>query len=82
MKAPPTQCPRCGHEINMADNMNEEVDPSSGEFSICFYCVEVNVFSNDLTLRLPTKLEEIEIMMHDDLQEARRLLKNIKKHLQ
>jgi hypothetical protein len=69
-RIPPSECPRCGKEIDAVDEVGGDAFPSEGEFSICFGCLGVNVFNPDLTLRLPTKLEEIEIAAHDELQEA------------
>jgi hypothetical protein len=55
----PSFCPSCGATLDAATG---EGAPSPGAISVCADCGAVTIFSADLTHRLPTDAELIEIL--------------------
>lgn len=53
-------CPTCGDRNNAASNM-EGYTPHAGAVSICINCGEITVFNEDLTQRIPTEEEMVDI---------------------
>jgi hypothetical protein len=49
----------CGQENDAASHRN--ATPSPGDVSLCWYCGELTVFNEDLTQRVPTEEEMVEI---------------------
>lgn len=51
------RCPACGHAVNAAADVGgEQHAPKPGDVSVCIYCAELLVFTED-SLRLPTQGE-------------------------
>ena len=72
---PECECPTCKRRIDAAGTEDEQsVGPTPGDLTICFHCLAVMVFNDDLTLRLIEKEEynglpdeskrEIELQQH------------------
>ena len=62
-------CPWCGGKLGAAactteKGIDESILPQPGDFSTCAYCGQTLVFQDDLTLRMPT-LEELVEMPED-----------------
>lgn len=55
---PECQCPACGENLDTSTHAGEEdFEPRPGDLSVCFYCREVSVFTDDLKLRPMTEAE-------------------------
>lgn len=50
-------CGHCGKLMDGASNWNGDEAPSEGDCMVCFYCLGVCVYKNDLTLRAATDKE-------------------------
>jgi hypothetical protein len=61
----PSTCPRCRHEVDAATHPTEDVRPRPGDVSVCIGCQGVNLFAEDLTLRMPTP-EELQRLRGSD----------------
>lgn len=56
----------------------KEVEPTPGDVSVCFYCMTIGVFDDDLLIVEPT-LEQFERFAEDeDLQKSIRRLRVLK----
>jgi hypothetical protein len=60
----PSQCPYCGHLID-ASTSAEDASPGPGDVTVCLNCREIVVFADDMSLRLPTEQELIEVAGND-----------------
>lgn len=56
---PTCTCVICGYQFDCASrpNNNQEGRPRPGDFSLCLKCGEIYVFKDDMTIRLPTVAE-------------------------
>lgn len=70
---PECRCPHCGALIHAASSLDHQHLPSPGLPVVCGYCGEINVFAEDLTVRLPTAREMAEIMDSSEWPEMQRL---------
>jgi hypothetical protein len=43
-------CPCCGHIIEAATNVDSELAPDPGDVTICLYCCNLLMFSDDMQL--------------------------------
>ena len=80
------KCPSCDSPNNTHSGDVPGSSPSEGDFSICFYCGELQVFTyvrdrdehgyatKRLMLRKPTSVEEIKASRSPSVREARRLI--------
>ena len=53
----PCACPYCHASLATVGNLDSGVTPYPGSFSVCFSCVGLLVFCDDLTVRKPTTEE-------------------------
>lgn len=61
-RLPPSSCPRCGRvEDAHTSATGGKRPPGPGDVAICFYCLAVNVYADDLGLRTPTGAEMDEL---------------------
>jgi len=52
---PLTTCPQCHHKIDRAAAQDRSgAKPTPGDFSVCINCAGVNVFTDDMRLRVAT----------------------------
>lgn len=58
MQLPKSKCPHCENLLDDATGVGHKDVPSSGDFTICFYCATWLIFNDDLTLRL---VEDVDI---------------------
>lgn len=54
-------CLHCGRELNGAASVGEDAAPEPGAATVCFFCGNIMVFADDLTLRNLTDAEAREI---------------------
>jgi len=55
---PERNCPSCSKKLDAASNLeNENIQPKSGDVSICLYCASFLTFTEDLSIRLLTTEE-------------------------
>jgi hypothetical protein len=58
-----TTCPYCGRTNDLHREVKQEgVGPSPGDVSVCFGCVGVSVYDENLALRIPTDEEFAEVI--------------------
>ena len=57
-------CPHCRTKVNAAGSIDKPATPKPGDINICFYCANINIYDEDLKVRLPTP-EEIEEISKD-----------------
>ncbi len=69
-------CPNCNTLVDMAVDPIGTMIPNPGDISVCIYCESVNIFSDDMALRLATS-EELSNLDED----TKILIRNIKKIL-
>ena len=53
--------------------------PSEGDFSLCLYCSEINIFDNNLKLRKLTVLDDFSNMSLLELSRAQKIVKAFRK---
>lgn len=57
-----TYCPSCGSLLDACTQvMGEESGPAEGGFSFCSYCAELLMFNADLSVRVPTVAELVDL---------------------
>lgn len=76
-----TTCPNCGSVLDAATPVNGRRKPKQGDFSICAYCYQVNVFNADMTLRKANvselmKLQNEEPVVYSNVIELQNKNKN------
>lgn len=71
---PVAACPHCGHKNDCASSLEGKV-PRPGDVSVCFRCVGVGLFTEDLTVRVLTFQEEEELAQDLDLAQLVQALK-------
>lgn len=71
-KTPENKCTRCGKVNDLASNLKNAV-------SICFSCGHITIFKEDLTLREPTELEQIELKNDLEIQRIQAAIWLLKK---
>lgn len=54
-------CPKCGVNLTGATGVNTDAHPREGDYTICAYCLSPLVFNADMSVRLPTDKELLEI---------------------
>jgi len=61
--AKPTTCPECGAVHEMAAALDDEADRLARpeDFVVCYDCQTVSVFDEDMTLRMPTEAQIIDL---------------------
>lgn len=68
---PESPCVECGHPLSASGGPCE---PKPGDLSLCIYCGSLNAFAEDMTLRMPTTEEFLEVAADSDFQTARRVI--------
>ncbi len=68
---PESPCVECGHPLSASGGPCEA---KPGDLSLCIYCGSLNAFADDMTLRMPTVDEFLEVAADSEFQEARRAL--------
>lgn len=87
IKLPENECPYCKHKISATSNLADDgAKPKGDDFTICLYCAGGLVFNEDLSIRVPTKQEELLMKHHKEFQAVQqaaqmRLMKNNLVHL-
>ena len=68
-----TKCPHCNHKIDAHTDPSGEETPGPGDLSMCLYCGEFNIFTDDMDLRKATEedLKELPQELMDSITEAR-----------
>src|SRR5258706_4935128 len=60
-------CPHCGALLNAATCITErDTNPEEGDYTICIVCGHLLVFAADLSLRLPTEIEQARFHEQED----------------
>lgn len=63
---PESECPTCGEVLHASTSVGEEgLEPRPGDLSVCCYCLEISVFTDDLQLR-PMTEADFDGLDHDD----------------
>lgn len=67
-------CPKCNEPVTGASVLSgEQVDPVSGDLSICVYCLSLLTYNDDLTSRVLTPDEFLELPDENRLEMTRAL---------
>jgi len=76
----PPACPRCGHVMDGYTELHgNRVRPKTGDFSLCYNCLALNVFEvGRITLRPATAEEEERTKDDEDMVRARRMIAQAK----
>lgn len=77
-KTPENKCTRCGKVNDLASNLKNVV-LTPGSVSICFSYGHITIFKEDLTLREPTELEQIELKNDLEIQRIQAAIWLLKK---
>jgi hypothetical protein len=72
----PPACPHCGHIMDGYTELHgNSARPKTGDFSICYNCLALNVFEvGQITLRPATTEEEERTKDDEDMVKARRMI--------
>ena len=72
------QCPTCKRIVNGFSSLDQEHSPTEGDYTICAYCLEFNVFTDNLGLRPFTDkdMDSIDSEGFDELLKVRKMLAN------
>ena len=70
----PSPCPSCGVWMDGATGITSDDRPDPGDLTICFYCVKVAVYDDDLTLRRPNAAEAAAAAANPKVIMARRVM--------
>lgn len=70
-------CPYCGAKNSAAANPQGEETPKASDLAICFYCTQVGIYEDDLTVRKMTPEEEKSILRLPEVIRYRNFLKEI-----
>jgi hypothetical protein len=80
----PSKCPACEHTIDAAGTIdgNDTYVAAPGDLTICFGCGCMLIYATDMTVRLPTPQELVELPPEqlkeaEDVQKKIKLLKDI-----
>lgn len=60
-RVPMSRCLSCGKELDAVAGLHEGDTPDPGAVALCLACGHIAIFADDLTLRQPTREEELEI---------------------
>ena len=60
----PDKCPHCHRTLEAASSTTHVHLPSPGDVTVCAYCAEICVFTDDMKLRKPT-CEEGAVLARD-----------------
>lgn len=80
-KIPEQKCPYCGYMMDETSSAFGDYDPGAGAMSICFECVKVSIFDDDLKLRLPTPEEEFIILTFPAIKRAQEGIQYVKRKM-
>lgn len=75
---PVSFCLSCGKELDAVTSVNDGDTPGPGAVTVCLACGHIAIFADDLTLRAPTREEELGIAGNPDIlavQRARGMIK-------
>lgn len=62
MSLPESNCPSCDKRLDAASTLeNDDIQPKSGDVSICLYCASFLTFTENLSIRLLTTEEIAEL---------------------
>jgi len=78
------ECPRCFYQLDCAFAADASDDPPvPGDFTLCFKCGAILVFTDDLDVRPATDddLEALEARERKELERAQRLLRAYRRQL-
>jgi len=67
---PPHRCPRCNYRMDCTTDAYGEAKPKEGDVSICLMCGGLMVFNADLTVRKPTKEENLRFQSDPSIMRA------------
>lgn len=76
---PNCYCPKCNERLDAVTSLNGYI-PSSGDFTVCIKCTSVNIFTEDLMLRLPNAEEQKYIESDFRVQTAINFVKQFQHH--
>lgn len=60
-RVPGNVCPACKHPMDAATSTDRPAKPKPDDVSVCFECGQVLLFNEDLTSRIPSQKEMIEL---------------------
>lgn len=76
---PMSRCLVCGYSFDCASRpgIDQTKRPRPGDFSLCLRCGEIYVFQDDMTVRLPTVKELMELgeAEHKELTEVQTMIR-------
>lgn len=65
VSVPSSLCPTCGNELNAASSTTGTRSPRPGDISVCIHCGAFLSYQPDITLKLLTEEELVEISAED-----------------
>lgn len=65
------KCPNCGHQLDGATCVFEDVAPKPGDLSVCVRCKHWLRFNDDLTLR-PMSQDDIDVLKPEEFKQLMR----------
>ena len=65
-----SNCPYCKTQIDMASNPNPGLIPQPGDVAICFHCLSVCIYDQNMEMRVMSEAEIAEMQKHPDFMEA------------
>jgi hypothetical protein len=68
-ETPKALCPYCGYAVDRALEAQAGTQPRPGDLSLCMACSGLSIFSDALTLRMPTRSEIIAIRVSPSWKE-------------
>lgn len=81
-ETPHDNCPFCGHELTLADNLGptpESKPPEKGDLTFCIACGEWGLFDENLKMRRPDEMERMTIENNAELwPHMQRVQRNIR----
>lgn len=72
-RIPEHACPACGAPMShvvVAEQPDEQTAPKPNDWTICDRCAAPLVFADDLTTRVPTDVERVEMAQDHSMQAA------------
>lgn len=67
-RAPDSTCPHCDYPNDANTGINTEDKPQPGDFSICWGCGSVGVFTSENKVREPDEFEKVDISKDEFIQ--------------
>jgi NAD-dependent SIR2 family protein deacetylase len=64
---PEFSCPKCGYKMDRTTGAFEDAQPMEGDISMCLACGSPAIFRKDLTIRIPTEEEALDLAVNPEV---------------